>query len=493
MKLFTKINDRLLSLIIVVGCCALVGCSAFSGAERVPEATKEIVASAEPTPTPTCPQYKKIRWFVGLGIGTEEKEQIPAQDELVAIFNALPERKNDCIRLLLEYVDNNHAAQVLTEHLENETAPDLIGPVGVAGRSSFTNHFLDLKTIDAYKNFDLKDFDPALIDFYNIQGQGQIGLPFAIFPSFIYVNADLFNKNGVLLPPKKYGDSYTDWNGETSPWNIDTLRKVAMRLTIDENQYNAYDHPDLFNPTEIVQFGYGNYGSGDIRGEFSLFGSGSFVDDQGKATIPDKWRAAAHWYHEAMWKDWFYPNGQYSDTPLLDNGNWFNSGKIAMVQSHLWYLCCFNELEAHWNIAVAPIAPDGNITAKVHADTFAILKGTRHQDEAFIVLSYLLSERGMEYLTSVYGGMPTRLSLMDNYFRKLKEEKYPSEDIDWNVVKLSLRYPDKPHHEEGFPGDKNPEIKVALEQFKQELTNNPDFDVDQGLETLKIELDKLLP
>ncbi|MEM9773534.1 MAG: sugar ABC transporter substrate-binding protein, partial [Chloroflexota bacterium] len=81
-----------------------------------------------------------IRWFVGLGTGSNE-DQIPGQDAVVEAFNASQDR----IELVVEYVDNAQATDILNTQIAGGNSPDIIGPVGVAGRAAFTDAILDLR------------------------------------------------------------------------------------------------------------------------------------------------------------------------------------------------------------------------------------------------------------------------------------------------------------------------------------------------------------
>lgn len=221
----------------------------------------------------------QVRWFVGLGAGTDAP-QIAAQEAVVAEFNA----SQDQIELVLEIVDNDQAYGILSTQIAAGNAPDIVGPVGIRGRDNFPGVWLDLSDLIEANEYDLGDFDPALVDFYKIEGEGQIGLPFAIFPSFLIYNVDLFNEAGIPYPPRDYGDPYVDWNGEEREWNMDTLRDVAMIMTVDSAGNDAT--MDEFNPDDIVQFGFGPQWT-DIRGRLTLFGADNFIDEDGNAVVSD--------------------------------------------------------------------------------------------------------------------------------------------------------------------------------------------------------------
>ncbi len=423
----------------------------------------------------------EVRWFVGLGGGSDEPT-IAAQQQIVDEFNA----SQSDIRLNLEIVDNAQAYDVLATQISAGNAPDLVGPVGIRGRAAFPGAWLDLTPLIEANNYDLSDFDPALVDFYKLEGEGQLGIPFAVFPSFITYNKDLFDEADLPYPPEAYGAPYVDENDEEQPWTVETLRDLAMKLTVDASGNDATS-PE-FDPENIVQWGFGVMYA-DLRSRSALFGPGNFVDEQGNAVIPAHWQTAAQWYTDAMWKDHFYPNGPYGGSALLGEGNWFDSGNLAMSQTHLWYLsCCMTSLEADWGVAPVP-SFEGETTAKLHADTFGILKSSKNSEAAFSVLTYLLSPEIAGRLANIYGGMPARISLQESFFEQYAAEMFPDQDVNWQVVADGLGYPDKPNHEEGMPGFR--EATDRYTAFAQRQENEPDFDVDAELELLRRDLQRI--
>jgi len=422
----------------------------------------------------------KVRWFVGLGAGTDEPVLAP-QQEFVAKFNDM----QDEIELVLEIVDNNQAYDTLATQIAAGNAPDIVGPVGIRGRDSFKGAWLDLQPLVDKHNYDLSDFDPNLVDFYRIEGEGLLGLPFAIYPSFLFVNKDLFEEADVPIPPQKFGEPYVDADGNEKEWNMDTLRELAMYLTVDGEGNDAT--MDEFNPEDIVQFGFGEQFT-DCRGFGTFFGAGSFVDADGNAQIPEKWLEAWKWFHAAMWKDYFHPNGPDGNSDRLAQGNWFQTGKVAMAHIHLWYAgCCMGALEAAWDVAVVP-SYEGNTTAKLHADTFEIMKGTKNPDAAFKVLEYMLGQ-GSSELLALYGGMPARKSMQGDFFKNFGEEKFPGKEINWQVVIDSMAYADNPSHESWMPSFQ--EASNRYVEFFTKVRNEADLDVEAEAAKLKEDLQKI--
>lgn len=421
----------------------------------------------------------QVRWFVGLGAGTDEPT-IAAQQAVVDSFNA----SQSDIRLVLEIVDNAQAYDILATQIAAGNAPDIVGPVGIRGRSAFPGAWRDLSDLIDASAYDLSDFDPALVDFYRIEGEGLIGIPFAVFPSYLTYNVALFDEAGLPYPPSRYGEPYVTVDGESVPWDLDALRDLAMLQTVDANGNDAT--MDGFDPNSIVQWGFGGMWT-DIRGRLTMFGAGNFVDEDGNAVIPEAWAYGAQWLHDAMWRDHFHPNGPYGGSTLLGDGNWFESGNLAMAHTHLWYqACCMFALQDEWALAAMPAGVDGTVTAKLHADTFAITTASRNPEAAFEALAYLLSPEVAGRLAAIYGGMPARLSLQDAYLDQFAASTFPDRDVDWTIVSDSLSFPDNPSHEEGMPAFR--EAEALYNAFAQRLENERDYDVIAGLAALRAEL-----
>lgn len=409
-----------------------------------------------------------VRWFVGLGAGGQP-EQIAAQEAAVERFN----ESQDAIYLALEIVQNETAYDALATQIAAGNAPDIVGPVGVKGLGSFAGQWLDLSDLIAANNVDLAQYDPALVQFYNFAGEGQIGLPFGVFPSFIYYNKELFDEAGLPYPPQAFGEQY-----DGDEWNMETLRELGLLLTVDANGNDA-TMPE-FDPEQIVQFGFVPQWGDDPRAIGTMFGAASLNED-GQAVIPDNWLAGWQWYYDGMFSDHFIPNQAWLDSELL-GGNAFSSGNVAMGYSHLWYTCCIDaEKVQSWDIAVMP-SYNGEVTAKLHADTFSILKDTKNPEAAFTVLQYLLNSTD---LLGAYGAFPAQQSLQPAFFESL-DEKFAPNKVNWQVAVDSLAYPDNPNHEAGLPNFLK--AQDAITAFGTLLRSTPDLDVRGEATKLRDEL-----
>jgi len=411
-------------------------------------------------------------------------EDDAALDAVVSQYNASQEE--------IELVTHYHPMEAdVTPYLSGENAVDIYGPMGIRERDEYQGKWMDLQPLIDASGTDLGDYNPVMIEFFQDINEGQTGLPYALFPSFIFVNKDLFDKAGLPYPPQEYDAPYVDENGKEHPWNLDTLRTLAMKLTIDANGNNATG-PD-FDADNIVQFGYLEYLT-DMRGALTLFGPGSLIAEDGKtAQVPEHWREGARWIYDAMWKDHFWPTDAYLNSEILANGNAFQSGNLAMAHVHTWFAAEWaigpDIIDFTWDTAVVPANGD-RVTARMHADTFGIPKASRQPEAAFDVLAYLLSPDSASRLLELTGGIPARESLQKAHVRSTSEKVFPGQNINWQVVLDSIAYADIPSHESWSPG-----LHKGWEAYNKtwtRLATQPDLDVDAELDRLIEELQAIL-
>jgi len=444
--------------------------------EAVEETVEEEVAEEPEMEEEATGEKVQVRWFVGLGAGSDEGTFEP-QNAFVDKFNA----SQDEIELVIEIVDADSAADTLATQIAAGNAPDLVGPVGIKGRDGFKGAWLDLQPLMDTNNYDLSDYDPAMVEFYQVKEEGQLGIPFGIFPSFMIYNQDLFDEGGFPYPPSEYGVPYVDENGDEHEWNMDTLRELAMKLTVDANGNDAT--VEGFDPENIVQFGYEDLWT-DPRGIGTMFGAGSLTDADGNAQVPDQWVESWEWYNDGWWNSWFIPNGPYGGADFLQGpGGSLSSGNMGMIHTHMWYVApwALGDVPFGWDFAATP-SYNGVTTSKMHADTFGILKGAENPEAAFEVLTYMLSEENVTDLTTIYGAMPARLSLQGDYFDTYTETNFPGKELNWDVVVESMAYADNPNHESWMPSFQ--ETTDRYNEFWTTLANDPEADFDAEVESL---------
>lgn len=404
-----------------------------------------------------------ITWFIGIGTGAQPEQQA-AQEAVVAAFNDSQDR----ITLVMNVVENSVAADTLATLISTGNGPDIVGPTGNEGANSFIGNWLDLQPLVDANNYDLSQWPEDLVNFYRTE-EGLVGLPFATFPSMIYYRPALFEEAGLNLPPANYGDPYVWDDGTEVEWTVDVLRELAMILTVDANGNDAT--MDSFDPENIVQWGFDFQWYGDGFQIPTIFGADRLLNvETGEAQFPDVWAEGFTWWYNGMWVDRFIPNAAQEGSDMLGAGNPFNSGNLAMAQSHLWYTCCLEGTA--WNMAPIP-SHNGVTTVRLHADTFRVFARTAHQQEAFEVLTYLVGPAALDLL-EVYGGMPARVEEQAEFFARL-DERY-TQGVNWQVARDGLNYPDSPSHESWFPSYL--EGRNRMRQFTTLLNSTPGLNLE---------------
>lgn len=450
----------------------LAACGGQATTSEEPEESASAAAS-EPAETSAPSEAVEIEWFVGLGTG-ENEEQIATEEEFVAAFN----EAHDDIELVLTIVDNTEASTTLATRIAAGDAPDIIGPVGIRGLQSFGDQLLDLAPYIESSGVDLSGIEPELIEAFNVDG-AQIGLPTGVYPSFIYYNKTLFDEAGLAYPPHEVGEQY-----EGQDWTWDTVRELAMQLTVDANGNDATSAE--FDPEAIEQYGLDSqFTENDARAWSTVFGgSGSAVAEDGStAQWPDNWREGLQYFYDGIWVDHFIPNG--TAVQALADGNTFQSGLVAMDVVHQWYVCCIYPAEGEpavtdWDIAVLPEGPDGNITSKLHADTIGIMSSSEHPEEAFTAMTEIAAN---PELVQLWGAMPAIESQRDAFFEAIAPWEgigAPELEIDWNVSLQMLEFPDVPSHEGFMPNFQ--EADSANKDLGNRLWNEPDLDLDAEID-----------
>ena len=482
--------------VLIVMALVLVGCGGGgnngetneepannTAAENNAAAEENTAAENDAAAEDTTSDKVQIRWFVGLGTGTNP-EQVAIQEEVVADFNASQSE----IELVLEIVPYDSARDTLATQIASGSGPDIVGPVGWGGSNAFYGQWLDVAPYIESSGFDLSVFDPALIEFYQTE-EGQVGLPFAVFPGAMYYIPAMFDEVGLAYPPQVYGEQY-ELDGQMVDWNWATVVEVAKRLTIDVNGLNATE--EGFDASQIVQVGYSP--QWQHPNSIATFYGGAHVIFEGDAkgsyvsAIPDSWKEAWRWYYEAMWGEQpFMATGPLSGAPEFGNGNIFNTGKAAMGLTQTWYTCClaeFRDAGNEFQLGIQPMDANGVVNGRIDADTFRIWKGTAHPEEAFDVLAYLITTGG-DKLLPIYGAMPAIASKTDAFFA-VKSADYPFVTPEsWDVFVQGLAYPDTPSAEQYLPNWN--EAFARIQTFGDLLTNTEGLDYDAEFQKLQDE------
>lgn len=468
----------LATLVLVVAACGPATTNPSTAASSPPGASAPATSQTAPPAG-----VVEIRWYCCLGTG-ENPEQLPVEQEVIDAFNA----SHPNIKLTFEVVTYDAARNTLATQIASGNGPDIVGPVGVGGSEAFHGQWLDLGPLIEKTGYDLSQLDQGAVDFYKI-GDVQDALPFAIYPSMMFYKADLFDEAGLNEPPHKYGEKYKMPDGTEVDWDYDTIKEIALKLTVDKNGKDATEA--AFDPKSIVQYGFEPQRD-DIRGLGAYYGAGGLAASDGTtAQIPDPWADAWKDWYDGMWTNHTVMTGPVFESEEFGAGEYaFFSGRVAMSNNFLWTTYGVQNAGDDWDLAAIP-SHEGTSTSPLNADTFRILKASKHPDEAFEVLQYLLGD-GSEKLLGIYGGMPARTADQDAFFEGLDAQKddagkvkFP-QGVDWQVAKDSVEFADNPNFEAFMP--KYNESLDILTKYNTKWVGTAGLNMEAEIEALKSEL-----
>lgn len=439
-------------------------------------APAESTAPASEAPASAPGEVVEIRWYCCLG-GGDAPEQVEVEKKVAADFTAA----HPNIKVTFEAIPYDAARDTLATQIASGNGPDIVGPVGIGGANAFPGQWLDLTSLIASHSYDLSQFPENTVEIYSLGAEGQVGIPFAIYPSALFYKKSHFEEAGLNEPPHKYGEKYTWPDGRQVEWNYDTAQEVALLLTVDKNGKDATQAG--FDPDNIVQYGFEPQRD-DIRGLGAYYGAGALAAADGKtAQIPAAWAGGWTWWYDGMWTDHFIMTGAVFESDVFNPTDYpFFTGKVSMSQNFLWSTYGVGDAGDDWELAAIP-SYGGQTTAAFNADTFRILKDTRHPDEAFEVLSYLLNEASGELL-QVYGGMPARPAEQAAFFEALGAG-FPQK-VDWQVAIDGIAYADNPNFEAPMPAYN--ESLDLLGTYGSKWQSNEGLDMAAEVESLRTEL-----
>jgi multiple sugar transport system substrate-binding protein len=481
-RTFGRVAVLVSVLALLAGACGPAATSVAPSASTAPAESTGAGASesTEPVPTPlpvtgseAKPGDVVIRWYCCLGTG-DAPEQVEVELKVAEDFNA----SHPGIHLQFEGFIYQAARDALAVQLGAGNGPDIVGPLGIGGAEAFHGQWLDLQPLIDKTGFDMTQFPEATVDLYNAGGEGQVGIPYAVYPSVLFYKADMFKEAGLEEPPHDWNGEYTMPDGSKRPWDYDTVREIAKLLTVDENGKDATE--EGFDPAKIVQWGFEPQRD-DLRQTGAYWGAGSLMAADGKTVaIPEPWAAAWKHFYDGIWTDHFSMTGPIFETTDINPAGYpFCAGKVAMSTNYLWSTYCIDDAGPDWNMAATP-AYKGKTTAAFNADTWRIMKDSKNPDQAFEVLQYLL---GNEELLTLYGGTPAVESKQDAFLEALFADY--TQGIDWKVAKEGIKYADVPNFESFMPAYN--QTLDTLSKYGTKWQTTPGLDLNAEIEALRAE------
>lgn len=312
-------------------------------------------------------------------------EELAVWNQIVQDFQA----QNPNIKVNVEVSDWDAYWEKLKTMLAASTPPDLFAmdaPLYLDYQSRGV-----LKNLQPYldKNPDLlQDVYPQTLQAYQTP-DGYFGLPRDFQTIVLFYNKDMFDAAGVAYP--------------TADWTYDDLRAAAQKLTKDTNgdgkidQYGFYS--DLWDMELVWSEAIWAYG-GDI------------VSADHTNTLIGEPQARQAWqlFHDMMFVDKSMPD---ATTALQFGDDTFQAGAVAMTTIGHWAVPGYNTVPFKWDVAPMPAGPAGKATS-VNSAGFVVADASKHPEEAFEFIKFVLSPAGQKRLAQLGFAIPVLKSVAES-------------------------------------------------------------------------------
>ena len=247
---------------------------------------------------------------------------------------------------------------------------------------------------------------------------GFYGLPRDFQTIAMFYNKDMFDAAGLAYPD--------------ASWTLDDLKSAAAKLTIDKDGDGTTDQWGISTEVWDMEPFWGPV--------VTAFGGGIISDDF-KTTLMNKGKALDAWnFITGMVRD---DHSIMSDEELDSYGyDGFIANVAAMTFSGHWVIPAYNEATFNWGVAPFPKGPARRATL-VNSAGIVIGANTKHPDEAWKFVSYVLSEEGQSTLSALGFAIPVRESVATGpvYLQQKSrgDHKLFVDALDYAVPKPSFR------------------------------------------------------
>ncbi|UBV13533.1 ABC transporter substrate-binding protein [Mycolicibacterium fortuitum] len=222
----------------------------------------------------------------------------------------------------------------------------------------------------------------------------------------VYFNADLIDAAGVDLA------ELTRLRWSNGP--DDTLRSLAARLTVDEQGRAA--GTDGFDAGRIRQWGYN--AANDLQGIYlNYIGSAGGIFNIGDRFAFDNPQAVEAFTYlvRLINNDHVAPPASATNNNGDFSRNMFLQGRMALFQSGTYNLAAVaNQAGFRWGVVMLPAGPKGRVSV-TNGIAAAANSATRHPDAVRVVLRWMGSKRGNEYLGAGGAAIPAVLAAQPVY------------------------------------------------------------------------------
>ncbi|GKX29955.1 ABC transporter substrate-binding protein [Vallitalea longa] len=364
-------------LLILVLCFSITGC----GDKTEDKSTSKVDEVTKKTDNNNVDNKKTVELnFWHLWTGSEA-------EALQAVVDDFNESQTDIhVTLLSTDIQKQLAA------LSTGSGPDIAGNFyfNVASWAQ-KGAMMDLSELIERDKYDINDFVPSTVKTVTLNDR-LYALPIAMHVNMLYYNKDMLEAAGYDKFPEK----------------ISEFKQMINDLSVVEDG-------------NIKQLGYMPSADPGIFNIASMYGA-KFVSDDGKEILEDEALINAYKFEKEFTDNYSYESiAKYGSSfgKYMSPDNPFFTGNVAVKFDGEWLVSIIDEFAKDLNYSIAPLPyPDDKPELKnagyASPSIMYIPQSTKHPEEAWTFLKYLVSEEAMVKFTAKIGNLPARKSCMDN-------------------------------------------------------------------------------
>lgn len=310
---------------------------------------------------------------------------IQQQNVWQRVVDAFHEAQDE-VRVELQWSPGNYEGRLLTQILGG-VAPDVM-LIEEEPYLSFVGQGAFLDLTDRFEaEMPVDEYFANLLEYQRVNGR-YYALPWDVGLGILFYNREMFDQAGLVHPEPNF-----DW---------DELLEIGRRITRD---VDGDGQPDRYTLDISPSFRGGTL--------YMIYGGGGDITDDilnpTKATVnsPESIRAMQ------FAQDWIntYRYGR------LGGGN-FMGGEVAMARDGTWYITTMRQsAEFEWDILFYPHAPEQSSGGGYWGhDNIAIWRLTRHPDEAWEFVKFVIGPEGQRIIGEGGRAMPVHIPSAREYF-----------------------------------------------------------------------------
>ena len=331
------------------------------------------------------------------------KAYIPSELVRQAYDQTLEEwkRSNPTITIEPDFTNNATFNQQIVAKIASGTVPDVtITDWNNLADWALDKHLLPLDDLMKSHRISADEWFPGPMEYGRLRDK-YYGLPLTGYTTVLYYNRDLFQRNGVPLPPAK---------GE---WRWRELEAAAVRMTRRDPsnpQNSQWGIMPIFNTSiDIASAVWQNGGTITDTREFPT----KMTLDQPKALEALQFLVDLRHRHQAV------PTPE--DQQAL-GGHPFVLGKVAMYWGPAWlfFTTMADVKDFWWDVAPGPRGPSGTQAAGTQPNHWSAFKATKHPNEAFKFVYFLTGGAGARIRAEVQSILVAHKRIMDDVWMKAK-------------------------------------------------------------------------